>query len=123
MNVSKGVEKLNESLVDTVDEGRSSTCSNEKNSAPKTTADVVMIAQSAMERENTYNDSPGTLKETDDIMSFHSPAPHAVELSKIERVGVISVLEDCIDQLYILGKINRKIAGPIDLQYRSLKER
>jgi hypothetical protein len=123
MHISKGVEKSNDSLADTADEGRSPSCSNEKNSASKTMTDVVTIVKSAIERENICKDSHGTGEETDDMTSFFSPALHVAELSKIERTGVISVLEDCIDQLYILGKTNRKTAGPIDLQYRSLKER
>lgn len=123
MNVSTGAEKLNESFVDTASEGRSLACSSEKNSVPKTTTDVAIMARSAIERENVCKNSPGTFEETDDMMSFHSPALHVAELSKIERIGVISVLEDCIDQLYILGKTNRKTAGHTDGQYRSLKER
>jgi hypothetical protein len=123
MNVSTGVQKLNESFVDTASEGRSLACSSEKNSAPKKPADVTIIARSAIERENVCKDSPATFEETCDMMSFHSPALHVAELSKIERIGVISVLEDCIDQLYILGKTNRKTTGPTDWQYRSLKER
>jgi hypothetical protein len=50
-------------------------------------------------------------------------ALHAAELLKIERIGVISVLEDCIDQLCILKKTNRTQIFPTDLKYRSLKER
>jgi hypothetical protein len=118
MNVSKKAEQLNDSLVD----GRSLAGSND-NSAPKTTADVIIVANSAIEGENIYKESPGTFREMDGMMSFHSPTLHTAELSKIERIGVISVLEDCIDQLYILGKTNKKMAGPIELQYRSFKER
>jgi hypothetical protein len=123
MNISRGVEKSNECLVDTSDEGRSSSGSNEKNSEPKTTADMVITVKSAIERQDVCKDSPGTFEGTDDMTSFYSPATHVAELSKIERIGVISVLEDCIDQLYILGKTNRKTTGSINLQYRSLKER
>jgi hypothetical protein len=122
MHISRGAEKLNEFLVDTADEGRCSSGSCEKNSEPKTTADLVMRVISAIERQDIYKDSLCTFEETDDKTSFYSPA-HFAELSKIERIGVISVLEDCIDQLYILGKTNRKAAGSIDLQYKSLKER
>lgn len=123
MPISRDAEKSNEFLVDTADEGRSSSGSNEKNSEPQTTADMVITVKSAIGRQDICKDSPGTFEETHDMMSFHSPTPHVAELSKIERTGVISVLEDCIDQLYILGKTNRKTTGSIDLQYRSLKER
>lgn len=117
-HISRGAEKSNEFLVDTADEGGSSSGSNKK-----TTADMVTTVKSAIERQDICKDFLGSSEETDDMTSNYSPAPHVAELSKIERIGVISVLEDCIDQMYILGKTNRKTTGSINLQYRSLKER
>jgi hypothetical protein len=60
---------------------------------------------------------------TNDMSLLYFTGPHTAELSKIERIGVISVLEDCTDQLYILRKTNRTKTFPTDLKYRSLKER
>jgi hypothetical protein len=66
-----------------------------------------------------YMDCPGSFEGTEDM---YSPL-HNTELSKLERAGVMSLLEDCIAQLQILGESNKRTTVPSDTQYRSLKDR
>lgn len=62
----------------------------------------------------------GSFEGTEDM---HSSSLHNTELSKLERTGIMSLLEDCIAQLHILGKSNKKTTVSSDKQYRSLKDR
>jgi hypothetical protein len=123
-----GSRKHESTSVDTSDEEMSSSGSKEKSKAPKTMADVVITATSKMERkmkENVAacNNFPGTFTVTGGMSMSYSPNSSIAELSNIERSGVISVLEDCIDQLRIVGETNKNTTVPSDLQYRSLEER
>lgn len=72
-----------------------------------------------MERK-IYKDCPGSFEGTEDM---YSSSLHNTELSKLERTGVISLLEDCIAQLHFLGKSNKKTTMPTDMQDRSLEDR
>ncbi|XP_021937543.1 IQ domain-containing protein G isoform X2 [Zootermopsis nevadensis] len=106
-------------MTDFIDEERNPSQSGKKSNVPKTMADVVMMARSMMERKKKMpvavsKDSPGRF-----VGQF---SPHTAGLLKIERIGVISVLEDCTDQLSILRKINATRNFPADIKYRSLKE-
>jgi len=66
-----------------------------------------------------YMDCPGSFEGTEDMYS----SLHNTELSKLERSGVMSLLEDCIAQLQILGKSSKRTTVPSDMHYRSLKDR
>jgi hypothetical protein len=85
-------------------------------------ADIGIKVESTMERKN-YRDCPGTFEGTEDMPFFNFSSLHNPKLSKLERIGVMSSLEDCIAQLYILGKSNKETNVPTDMQHSSLKER
>jgi hypothetical protein len=85
-------------------------------------ANIGTKVESTMER-NICNDFPGAFEGTEDMPLVHSSSFHNAELSKLERAGFISLLEDCIAQLYIFGKSNKKITVPTDMQYRNLPKR
>jgi hypothetical protein len=81
-------------------------------------ADMGMKVEYTMAR-NIYKDFPVSFEGTEDMYS----SLHNIELSKLERTGVMSLLEDCIAQLQMLGKSNKRITVPSDMHYRSLKDR
>jgi hypothetical protein len=85
-------------------------------------ADIGTKVESTMERK-IYKACAGTFEGTEDTSLLYFSCLHNPELSKLERIGVMSLLEDCIAQLYILGKSNKKTTVPNDMQYRSFKER
>lgn len=82
-------------------------------------ADIGTKVEYAMVRK-MYKDCPGSFEGTEDI---YSSSLHNTELSKLEWAGIMSLLEDCIAQLHILGKSNKKTTASTDMQYRSLKDR
>ena len=82
-------------------------------------ADMGMKGEYKMERK-IYKDCPGSFEGTEDM---YSSSLHNTELSKLERAGVMSLLEDCIAQLHFMGKSNKKTTVPTDMQDWSLKDR
>ena len=77
-----------------------------------------MMGEYTMARK-IYKDCSGSFEGTEDMYS----SLHNTALSKLERTGVMSLLEDCIAQLQILVKSNKRTTVPFDIQYRSLKDR
>lgn len=93
------------------EEDRSSSSGNEELLPPKTMADVVLLVQSIEARKKRH-------KDISDII-YGVP----LDMSELEKIGVICALEDCIDQLIILGKTNNKPTVKPDLKFTSLKDR
>jgi hypothetical protein len=81
-------------------------------------ADMGMKVEYTMARK-IYKDFPGSFEGSEDMYS----SLQNTEFSKLERTGVMSLLEDCIAQLQILGKSNKRTTVPSDIHYRSLKDR
>ncbi|KAJ9583097.1 hypothetical protein L9F63_022565 [Diploptera punctata] len=93
------------------EEERSSSSSSEEMPPPKTMADVVLLVQSLEARKKRH-------KEISDII-LGVP----FDMSELEKIGIISVLEDCVDQLSIIGKTNNKPIVIPDLKFTTLKYR
>jgi hypothetical protein len=81
-------------------------------------ADTGMKVEYTMARK-IYKEFPGSFEGTEDMYS----SLHNTELSKLERTGIMSLLEDCIARVQILGKSNKRTTVPSDMQYSRLKDR
>ncbi|XP_069686141.1 dynein regulatory complex protein 9-like [Periplaneta americana] len=118
INVKGSQMPGNSSLSGGADDG-DSTDTEEK--LPKTMSDIVMLAKSAVEREMKLTKGHSA---KDVLKTLPTPSENVIgQMSKIERIGIITVLEDCIDQLYILGKTNSKPHVSPELNYKDLRER
>ncbi|PSN47746.1 hypothetical protein C0J52_04617 [Blattella germanica] len=92
------------------EESQSSSGSEEAQPAPpKKLADIVLLIKSMEARKKRHLDIGEIL------------AGIPIDISELERIGIICILEDCIDQLSIMGKTNNKPAMYCRL-YHSLLE-